>query len=184
MTYDDFLAIIRKNPRVSFQSEYNERGEVTTILYEPDGNGTTKLDPSLRPQPNSPFPAFIFETTSGEKIESAQLKGKIIVLYFNMAFKEPFASQKVFMAYENTLKTSLKRDNIAPIILSHSSADEISEFTQKVSVPYPIVASSTNFFHKYVVLNLPSYIVINKDGTLCAYADDLTELKQALSRAK
>lgn len=106
------------------------------------------------------------------------------MLYFNISFEEPFASQKVFTNFENILKGSSKRNDIVPVILSHSSAEEISAFTQKVSVPYPIIASSTNFFYKYVVLKLPSYIIINKDGTLNAYAENSDELKQALLKAK
>lgn len=184
MPHEDFRAIIRKNPRVHLEREIDERGEVAILIYDPNGSGFTHRDPSKRTKPNQPFPNFIFTTTTNDTIDLQELKGKIVVLHFNFGFEEPFTNKQKLADFEKTLKASAYRDNIVPIIVTHSNEEQIAAFKEKVNVPYAIVANGVNFFDKYIIMKAPTYIVIKKDGKLGAYADDLTELRQALLKAK
>ena len=180
----EFSVILKNNPHPHLEREINERGEVSTLYYDPNGDGFETRDINKRVKPNQPFPEFIFTTTANETIDSKELTGKVVVLHFNMAFREPIATQKTFTDFENTIKNSPARDNTAVIILTHSSKEEISALTEKINVLYPVVHNSANFFHKFLVDRFPSYVVIKKDGTLGAYAADLDELKLALSKLK
>jgi len=184
ISLEEFSVILKNNSRPHLERVINERGEVSTLYYDPNGNGRETRDPNLRSKPNQKFPHFIFTTTSNETIDSEKLTGKVVVLHFNMFFREPFTTQKNLTEFENILKSSPAKANTAAIILTHSSEEEISALTEKINVKFPVVANGANFFHKFLVTSFPSYVVIKKDGTLAAYADDLDELKLVLAKLK
>ena len=182
LTEEEFRDIIKKNPRVHLEKEINESGNIARLIYDPNGSGITMRDPNKRVKPNEAFPEFIFTTTTNEQLASKDLAGNVIVLYFNMALAEPYASQQKFADFEKVLKGSPISSNILPIIITHSNTEEALAFTKDTPVPYPIVPNAINFFDRYTVIKFPSFVVINKDGTLGAYADNLDELKEVITK--
>jgi peroxiredoxin len=182
MDFNLAVELINKNSGVSFEKKYNERGEVTTLIYDPGQIHTGKVtrDIALRTKPNEHFPDFIFTTLEGGEIGSRELRGKIIVLYFNLFLKQPFISEKMLFDFDKVIQDSPLAKEITSIFLTASSGDDSKKFTDQVKINYPIVPNATNFNDKYIVTKLPSYIIINRDGTLNGYVDDLEELKKSL----
>ncbi|MGI8951829.1 MAG: TlpA family protein disulfide reductase [Chitinophagaceae bacterium] len=186
--YKTFKELAQKNPGFILTPNYNEYGEASSFVFDANIENNPKRfarDTTLRTQGGQAFPPFIMTSISGEKIKSGELKGKIIILNFQLFLRPPFLNEAAFQKFMQLIvDDSIIKKNVFPIILTESSDAESKEFKDKNKVDFPVVPFAHNFEVKYLVTAFPTFIIVDKNGNLVSYFEngDMKELQLILNQ--
>lgn len=180
MNHVDMVKIIRSNPKVSITRQIGERGEVISLLYDPNNStGKPNRDISYRAKTGELFPEFIVTTTTDHLIQSRELNGKVVIMIFILSLREPFVTPKMITEWDEFIQARAPQ-NCVPIIFTISDTKEVEQFQSHAKLSYPIVGDAINFHERYIVTDYPSYVVRDKVGQMSGYANSLNELEVLL----
>ena len=177
---DKVQRIIRDNPNIVFEQVIDKYGNIESRLLD-----TLKLsrkgnrDISKRVQKGEPFPPFVMKSLSNRILDSEKLKGGIILLQFQLMFREPFLKIKTIEEFEELVSEFRKTMNLEAIILTDSSKSEILENIDTSKYISEFVPDGRNFNEKYLVVSFPSIVLIDTNGNLVSYydPDEIDKLK-------
>lgn len=183
MPYQELLQIIRSNPKISLTRQIGERGEVVSLLYDPNTTALkTQRDISQRAKRGDPFPEFIVTTVQQHVIESARLNGRVVVLAFYLDLREPIVTPKMISEFEEVMRR--KAPESVAVIFTTSQADEIKAVQSKTPITLPLVEDAINFHERYLITTFPSFVVRNQEGRMAGYANSLSELEALLNSVR
>tara|TARA_R110002049_G_scaffold68233_3_gene176959 strand:+ start:9361 stop:10056 length:696 start_codon:yes stop_codon:yes gene_type:complete len=177
---DKVQRIIRDNPNIVFEQVIDKYGNIESRLLD-----TLKLsrkgnrDISKRVQKGEPFPPFVMKSLSNRILDSEKLKGGIILIQFQLMFREPFLKIKTIEEFEELVSEFRKTMNLEAIILTDSSKSEILENIDTSKYISEFVPDGRNFNEKYLVVSFPSIVLIDTNGNLVSYydPDEIDKLK-------
>ncbi|WP_374951622.1 TlpA family protein disulfide reductase [Mucilaginibacter sp.] len=125
------------------------------------------------------FPAFNFVDLNGIKYNTANTKGKVLVVkcWFigcQLCEKE--------MPELNALKARYKsRKDIVFISLAPDSKTKLQAFLKRKRFDYPIIPSQDNFMVKQLgITEYPTHLIVNKQGMVVNVVNDPEEIEWAL----
>ncbi|MBT8384589.1 MAG: redoxin domain-containing protein [Bacteroidia bacterium] len=166
----EFRKLVKGNPRLYLEREYDARGNISRYIYDPNNpNAPLKRYPySIAPK-GKPYPNFIVNTTDGEQLELEKLRGKLVMVRFEL-FSSGFRFKKQEIEELNNNINALGiEDQIEAIIIFRGSKDEIErEFSLKNS-NFKLVPDGDKFFNKYQIDRFPMTVLIDKKGNLIDY---------------
>lgn len=168
--------ILRSNTEnIRIESEYDRYGNVSKnyLYYSKSNYRTTEQMYGERLQAGEKFTAFSFLTKSGKTITNKDLLGKLVVILFSPVPSDDLRYKKEKIeAIAERAKASEK--DIALIFIPAMTADES---VSKLPAEYNVVVKNYNaFMIKFKVKRFPSAILIDEDGHLIRYENDLTEI--------
>tara|TARA_R110000868_G_scaffold157160_3_gene384306 strand:+ start:8254 stop:8949 length:696 start_codon:yes stop_codon:yes gene_type:complete len=177
---DKVQRIIRDNPNIVFEKVIDKYGNIESRLLD-----TLKLsrkgnrDISKRVQKGEPFPPFVMKSLSNRILDSEKLKGGIILIQFQLMFREPFLKIKTIEEFEELVSEFRKTMDLEAIILTDSSKSEILENIDTSKYISEFVPDGRNFNEKYLVVSFPSIVLIDTYGNLVSYydPDEIDKLK-------
>jgi peroxiredoxin len=172
--------MIQQNPRLNLQGVINEYGEISHHIYYGDETPPDMMDTSLRVKIGEPFRPFIMRTLNNETIYSSKLLGKIVVLDFWLRITKKTPLSK----FDDFISESQSNKDIVPIIVCQSSEKDAREFVDSSNIKIPIVANAYNFHKRYQIIQVPTFIVIDKEGKLVGYFTSPADMKKALISLK
>ena len=169
----------------SIRQEYGNGKKTITIL--PTGSDEralqqAKIEAFRSNLINRPLTAFKFKTLDGKKLNSKELRGKVIVINFWFTGCKPCILE---MPLLNELVKSYSDSAVVFIAPAPENEMQIKKFLEKYRFEYNIIPSSSDFIDKLYIENFPTHIVIDQRGVVrqvfIGYSGDInTKLKNEI----
>tara|TARA_R100000935_G_scaffold35020_1_gene55795 strand:+ start:472 stop:1011 length:540 start_codon:yes stop_codon:yes gene_type:complete len=145
-----------------------------------DVNGNFDLSPYYKqPDIGDAFPKFRTKTVNNEKTSSKDLKGKIVVINFQLMLRAPFAKIDEIKMVEDYVSS---KENMESLIFSISGNEDAVNFVEENKLNSKIVADATNFTRRYGVFKFPTYMLVDREGNFLGSYTKTDELINALDK--
>lgn len=179
----DLRKLVKKNPKLHIYPYYDIYGKPVKHYVDQNGSGIrTKMSANTKPEEGKPIPNIEVRTIEKETINLKALKGKVVILRFEIE-SNTFRFKKDEIAdYEQMINDSGRNSEIEAIIIFRSSKAEVLQgFNPKFS-NFHAVSDGEGFQFMYNIDRFPSTYLIDKNGILVNkyYTPDKNELKRAL----
>lgn len=155
-----------------------------TVQGQPSGNEQLPLE--LRIQVfragliDKPLSSFVLTDINGGKWNSAELKGKVVVINFWFTACKPCIME---MPHLNKLVAENKDKPVVFIAPAPEEEAQVKKFLRKYNFSYNVIPASLDYISSMGVENFPTHIIIDKEGIVrqlfIGYADDIKEKLQA-----
>lgn len=162
--------LVDNNPKLYLEQVYDKNGKVIRYYYNPKNQKE-----SIFPNPNSiassggVFPLFKFKTIEGNYLELEKLKGKLVLIRFEIYCNDFRFKKHEIKALDEKINILENSGNIKAIIVFGCDKNEIKKgFTLKNS-NFELVADGTKFFEKYQINRYPMTALIDQNGNLIDY---------------
>lgn len=181
----EFIQFIQQHPGLVPKEKIDKYGNVEAMIFDPHKTGKVSYrDPALRVKPGDDFLPFVMKTTTGDVLDSEKLKGKKILLHCQISLKtKALFVEKAFNEVVQLTKEYKNPEELLLVIWTEDFANDLKDFTSE-NAPFYIVADARNFYERYYVTSFPCNILIDKQGKLVSYFDniDFEKLKTTLLR--
>ena len=173
-----FRKIIKDLKNYNLEQIIDENGNVEKYIF--DSNNKDQLmshERSQRVNPKEFFPGFNIKTINNENISLKDLKGKIVIIRFEL-FADNFRFKKhEIVDLDNQInQIENKESNIKAIILFTTPKNEVLKGFDIKGSNFNLVANGMNFHQKYLITRYPTTIVIDKEGKLIDYFSNSDEI--------
>lgn len=187
LSNEELIQIITKNPHVSFDREINKYGKIDYYVYDPNKKESNyDRDISKRPKNGEEFPPFVMKSIDNKTIDSEKLIGKNILLQFQLDFNKPFFNYKALDDANALIKELQNAIELTSIVITRGSTEDIIKEIDTAAYQMAFVSDAQNFNLKYIIINFPSFILVDKNGHLVSYykSDELSKIKEDLLSIK
>jgi peroxiredoxin len=172
----EFHKLIKQNKNYTLEKVIGFDGNIKKYLFTGNlKNNILKRGVNQRPKKGELFPNFKLKTIHNKTIELTNLKGKIIILRFEL-FADNFRFKKQEIIELDNQINKLGKENFNSIIIFTSSKDEILKGFNISNSTFDLVSNGMNFNERYKITNYPSTIVIDKFGKLIGYFKKSNEI--------
>jgi peroxiredoxin len=168
---NEFIKLIQKNPNLPLEKVIGVYGEVTRYLVDLTLSNNA-LNPSggKRVEKGELFPNFIMNTIENKKIELDKLKGKIVILRFELEADSFRFNKKEIIDLDSEInQINDKKNKVEAIIIFSSSTSEVMQGYDLKNSNFEVVADAFNFREKYSITSFPTTLIIDKNGFLLDY---------------
>jgi len=183
----EFFKLIEKNPHLPLEKEIGIDGKVTRYLVDltiTNSEMTNVVVNRKKVEKGELFPNFIMTTIDNKKIELDKLKGKIVILRFEMeANTFRFQKQQIIDLDNKINQLKNHKNQIESIIIFLSPLSEVKQGFDLKNSNFNVVANGRNFRDKFSITSFPTTLVIDKNGFLLDYfnrSEDI-DFKQMIS---
>lgn len=165
------LQLLRKsNPNIVFEPVIDKYGEIDYFEIDPNKkNRIIERDITKRTPAGEPFPPFVMKTITNRIIDSETLRDKIILIQFQLLFMEPFFQETTLYDFNDLVSEFKQIIDLQAIVVTESSKNEIPNHIATNNYNFEIVPDGRNFNHKYLVTSFPTVVLIDKNGKLINY---------------
>jgi peroxiredoxin len=167
----DFRKIIKNLKNYYLDPIIDKNGNVEKYLFDLN-NINKKMSRDITQRVNSGdfFPDFNIKTLTNENISLKDLKGKIVILRFEL-FADNFRFKKhEIVDLDNQInQIENKNDKIKAIIIFPTSENEVIKGFDIENSNFNLVANGMNFHHRYLIKRYPTTIIIDEEGKLIDY---------------
>lgn len=171
---------------------FNEFAEIESFKLriateeERAANITTYNDLTNRPKIGETMPLFIMKGIDGKIYQSADLKGKLILLSFWMKISRPFWNPSKAEEIENIIKPFKATGDFISLGIMDESKESLEKYLASQALPFISIPDSYAFHKKFNILSVPSFIVIDKSGKVAGFIEgqEFEQLKKVLEQAK
>lgn len=116
-----------------------------------------------------PAPDFILENLTGEKIDSAQMRGGPVLVHFWASWCQPCRDE--VHRLETAARSYRSRGFEILAITNESDRGEVGQFVREQDLSFQILLDPTNtVFDAYRVTGIPTSFFIDADGVIRAYS--------------
>jgi peroxiredoxin len=181
----DLQHLINKNPNIIFEPIIDKYGEIDYFEVDPENkNSVYGRDISKRTSLGEQFPPFVMKSIKNKMLDSDKLKGKIVLLQFQLLFMEPFFQESTLRDFNDLVSEFNQIIDLQAIVVTESSKNEIPNHIASHNYNFEIVPDGRNFNHKYLVTSIPTVVLIDKNGNLVNYynQDELNNLKSDIQK--
>ncbi len=163
--------LVDKNPTLYLESVYDRNGKIIRYYYDPNNQGKVISNPESTISSGDEFPPFSLNTIEENKIESEDLRGKLILLRFELHATDFRFKKHEIAELDDQINNLDKKDAVKAIIIFRENKKNIES-----SFPFPdsnfeLVADGKKFFEKYRIRRYPMTALIDQDGNLISYFD-------------
>jgi peroxiredoxin len=163
-----YIELVKNNPHIQLERVYGVDKKVVKYLLD-----FTKTDSLLKNYSTKSiiegelFPNFIAQTIDKKKIELNKLRGKIVILRFELeANSFRFKKQEIKQIDNLINKIKNKSKKVEAIIFFASNKSDIKKGFDLPNSNFQLIPNSLNFQEKYSITRFPSTILIDKNGKL------------------
>ncbi|MCG8182828.1 peroxiredoxin family protein [Tenacibaculum piscium] len=174
----DFFKLIQKNPRLFIEPVIGANGEIIKHFVDLSNQNNPRLHTRKnKPLKNELFPNFIAKTTHNKIIELNKLKGKVVILRFELEANNFRFKKHEIQEIDNLInKIENKNDKIKAVIFFASNKSEVEKGFDLKNSNFEPIPNSNNFHEKYAITRFPTTIVIDKNGKLVDYYKFVDEI--------
>lgn len=177
--------LININPNIVLEPCINKYGNIES--YEVDPNRTDRVlqrDVLMRTPIGEEFPLFVMRTVENEALKLKKLKGKNVLLQFQLSFVKPFfrvTTLRDFSDFATELKNTM---DIEAIVVTESPKQEILNSIDVENYDVKIVPNGRNFNQRYLLVKFPGIVLIDVEGKLVGYYNpgELSKLRADVER--
>lgn len=185
MKKKDYIKLLENNQNIESEKIIGTDGKIVKYLISV--SKTNNLPINYRKKPilkGELFPNFIAETINKRKIELNKLRGKIVILRFELeANSFRFKKQEIKQIDNLIDKIKNKSEKVKAIIFFASDKLDITKGFDLPNSNFELIPNGLNFQEKYSITRFPATIIIDKNGKLVEYykfIDDMN-LKEMIS---
>ena len=169
ITEKEYHAKVKRNKKFTIEKVINAKGKIEKYLFTGNvKNNITKRDVTKRAEIGEAFPDFKLRTIDDKKIELANLKGKVVLLRFEL-FADNFRFKKQEIVSLDKQIHRLGKDNFEAIIIYISNRQDILKGFDIKNSNFKLVANGMNFHERYKITRYPTTIIIDSNGNLEGY---------------
>lgn len=165
-----FKELIEKNPNLPLEPVYNKKGEIIKYFYNPELRNAKKIKYRANPpEIGEDYPNIEFKTVDGKTIELANLKGKLVILRFELdALGFRFKKNEID-ELDKKINDSGKKEEIEAIIIFAAPKKDVEKGFDQADSNFNAVANGSNFQDILQIKRFPFTVVIDKQGKLLDY---------------
>lgn len=164
----EFERLVRNNPNLPIEREYDNKGNVVKYLYDPDNVNSFFLnnDGSEKVRKGEYFPELVLQTIDGKILKIKDLKGKMVIVRF-----EKEADTFRFKKYEIeeldvAINQTQRKSEIEAIIIFDASKKQIQKGFDLIDSNFELIPNGYGFHRKLNIISFPSTIILDKEGRL------------------
>ncbi|WP_319501881.1 hypothetical protein [uncultured Draconibacterium sp.] len=177
--------LINRNPNIILEPCVNKYGKVES--FEVDPNRTSRVmqrDVSMRTPVGEEFPEFVMRTIDNKVLKSEKLRGKNILLQFQLSFAGPFFRETTLQNLSKLIGELKSFSDFESIVVTESSKQEVFNTINVEDYEFNIVADGRNFYQRYLLVNFPELVLVDATGKLMGYYNqtEISKLKTDLKR--
>jgi len=136
--------------------------DATIVTTLPDG--TVQMRVQKIPQEGMSAPEFNAVTADGKAVDTADLKGKVVVLNFWFIGCPACRAERPLL---NDLKAKFAgRDDVVFLAVTYDKASAVRRYLEKQPFDYTQIADADDVLKKFVFAGYPKNIVISKTGQI------------------
>jgi cytochrome oxidase Cu insertion factor (SCO1/SenC/PrrC family) len=181
----EFGTLVKENPNLFLEREINEAGNVVRYLYDPKNpNGNSELTTEADTSVIGTFANFKLTTIGGTKIELSKLKGKMVILRFELSATDFHFKKQEIQELDKQINELGNKNTVKAIIIFQCSESDVRKGFDLQDSNFELVANGQNFIDKYGISRSPSTLLIDQNGNLIEeyyYSEDIV-LKEHLSK--
>ncbi len=163
----EFEKLIKQNQNLSIEPVYDNKGNIVKYFYDPDESNslsTSNIDESVKI--GAYYPELIFKTIDGETIKLKDLKGKMVILRFEME-ADTFRFRKLEIEeMDQGINESQRGSEIEAIIIFDATKHQIRKGFDLTNSNFKLVPNGVNFQRKMNIRRFPSTVILDKQGRL------------------
>jgi peroxiredoxin len=115
---------------------------------------------------SGPAPSFALQSSTGEHVSLASLKGKVVMVNFWATWCVPCRQEMPHLQALYERYESLGFELLA-VNVEKNSADGVRKWLEETPVTFPVLLDGNNQVSKlYKVQTMPSTVLIGRDGTM------------------
>ncbi|SFZ95190.1 Peroxiredoxin [Flaviramulus basaltis] len=174
----DFIKMVENNPNLQLEEIIGVDGEIEKYLVNlsKQNNGliNNRKNAILK---GELFPNFIAKTINKRKIELNKLRGKIVILRFELeANSFRFKKQEIKQIDNLINKIKNKSEKIKAIIFFASNESDVKQGFDLTDSNFELIPNSLNFQEKFSITRFPTTIVIDENGKLFDYYEFIDDM--------
>lgn len=181
LTEKELFELFSKGSSFYTEVKINKYGEIDSTIVDPNRLDTRKFrDINQRVKNGNECLPFVMSSINKNILDSEKLRGKNILIQFQIIVKKPYFNEKTIEEYNNLLLEFKNSKNIIGITVFESTKEEITGTVEINKYPnIEFVADGRNFNERYLNINVPTYILIDKLGKLVGYyeSSEMEKLK-------
>ena len=163
----EFEKLVKQNPNLPLEHVYDNMGHTVKYFYDPDKSislSTSNSDESV--EIGAYYPELIFKTIDGKKIRLKDLKGKMVILRFEME-ADTFRFKKYEIEeMDQGINETQRESEIEAIIIFDATEQQIRKGFDLTDSNFKLVPNGFNFQRKMNIRSFPSTIILDKQGRL------------------
>ncbi|MGZ2372055.1 hypothetical protein ACXR6G_19965 [Ancylomarina sp. YFZ004] len=166
----EFHNLHKANPNIVLEQVIDKYGEIESRLVDPFRKDSFQTrDISKRAQNGESFPPFVMKSITNRTLKSEELNDRYILIQFQLSFLKPFFNKKTLNEFNELVFELQKLVSIEGIVVTESSTKEIKEQIGESTYKREIIPNGRNFNERYLVVDFPSMILVDKNGDLISY---------------
>jgi len=159
--------LLRENPNIALESVYDKAGNVERYLYDSNNHATFLVpEPNEKVKNGELFPEFLLTTSTGLKIDSKELAGKITLLRFMGEAEDYTMKMEEIKELNEKIENSAHKEKIEAFILFGNDMKSIESLFKLKDSNFKIVPNAYNFHRKFNIVRTPTTLVLNPDRTV------------------
>jgi nitrate reductase NapAB chaperone NapD len=162
----DFRKMIQENPRLHIEREFDDSGNLVRYLYDPNNQGTNGTVILKALSEKESVPNFKVTTIDGKKIELEDLKGKLVIVRFEMQAGDYHFKKNDIVELDKKINSLKNKENVEAIIIFGCGEEEVRKGFDLPESNFKLVANGQNFIIKYGISRFPSTLLIDQNGKL------------------
>lgn len=179
----EFRQLVKTNPRLNLEREYDARGNIIRYNYDPNNQNVPqrRYPYSAAPKGES-YPNFIVNTVGGEQIELEKLRGKLVIVRFELNAGGYRFKQNEIEELDQKINALQNKEQVESIIIFGENKEAVERGFPLPNSNFKLVADGIGFFDKYKIDRFPITALIDREGNLIdyfKYSEDI-EIKEHL----
>lgn len=176
---EEMRALFKKHQTIGMIPIIDKYGEQSAFYVDTTTN-IIRIDNVKQIPPGEPFPEFVMRTINGKILDSDQLKGQKVVLYFNFFFPETI-SPIWKSSFEEAFEANKDKEAVF-VLVTQNTLDEMKSHTNLSEAEFNTVTDAFNFYRRFQLRSFPVCVVLDESGNILSYlrASELTRLKDLL----
>lgn len=171
MKKKDYFKLVENNQNIELEKIIGTDGKIVKYLISTSKANNSRINYRKKPiLKGELFPNFIAETVNERKIELNKLRGKIVILRFELeANSFRFKKQEIKQIDNLIDKIKNKSEKVKAIIFFASNKLDIKQGFDLPNSNFELIPNGLNFQEKYSITRFPTTIVIDENGKLAEY---------------
>ncbi len=178
----EFEKLVSNNPNLPFETVYDNKGKAVKFLYDPDNANAKVINTRAggKVKVGDYYPELVFRTVDDEVINLKDLKGKMVILRFEMEANTFRFKKHEIAEMDEAINQTQRQSEIEAIIVFAPSKKQVLEGFDLKNSNFKLVPDGHSFHDMLNIRNFPSTVILDKEGHLMkefSYSDEIDIVK-------
>ncbi|MBN7811215.1 hypothetical protein J0A68_09620 [Algoriphagus sp. H41] len=166
---EELMEIVRKRGSTYLDKDFNKYGQPTRGYYHPDSAHLTirNRNQHKQIQPGEELPKFVFTLVDGTKLRSKKLRGKWVLLKFDLVVE--FLDYPDYEALAAQVDALDEKYPLVAITCLRDNEENIRTGIGGKYDPIRWMGEGTGFQEKYFISRLPTSVLLDPKGRVVTY---------------